>query len=274
MARLTAAERAALRDRDFAYVDTQGRRRLPITDAAHVRNALARFEQVEFESPAARERARRRLLTAAKRFRIVPIGFIDRQLQVERSQPDGSEPRLPSGFVTMLMTDIEGSTSLLAEIRDAYGDVLDSARSIQRSAIEARRGIVVEARADDLFAVFVSPVDAVEAGVAIHRGLAAHSWPATRGLVVRVGVHAGYPTVRGGNYIGMPVHATARIMAAAHGGQLLVSGDTKEALTGLAIEGIRFRSRGTHRLRGIPGDVSIHQVVADGLRTSFPAPRT
>ncbi|MDX1390416.1 MAG: DUF6582 domain-containing protein, partial [Acidobacteriota bacterium] len=82
MAKLSAADRAALPDRAFAYVDSAGRRRLPISDASHVRNALARFGQVQFEDEAARERARRRLLNAAKRFRIVPVGFISSQLEL------------------------------------------------------------------------------------------------------------------------------------------------------------------------------------------------
>ncbi|HEU4840146.1 MAG TPA: DUF6582 domain-containing protein, partial [Ilumatobacteraceae bacterium] len=86
MARLGQIERSSLPDRAFADVDSLGRRRLPIHDAAHVRNALARFGQVTFESDAARERARRRLLNAAKRFRIVPVGFIAGQLQSERAQ--------------------------------------------------------------------------------------------------------------------------------------------------------------------------------------------
>src|SRR4051812_42811604 len=85
MARLSVAERAKLPDRVFAYVDSQGRRRLPLVDAAHVRNALARFSQVEFEDDGARERARLRVLRAAQRFRIVPVGFISSQLRSERA---------------------------------------------------------------------------------------------------------------------------------------------------------------------------------------------
>src|SRR5687768_18071382 len=109
MARLGAKERAQLPDSAFAYIDSQGRRRLPIHDAAHVRNALARFNQVAFEDEAAREQARTRLLKAAKRFGIVPVGFITGQLQSERELGRRGEPNhLPSGFVTMLFTDIEG----------------------------------------------------------------------------------------------------------------------------------------------------------------------
>jgi hypothetical protein len=84
VAKLTARERMNLPERAFAYVDADGRRRLPIHDEAHVRNALARFDRVAFEDDAARDRARRRLLLAAKRFGIVPIGFMDGQVRSER----------------------------------------------------------------------------------------------------------------------------------------------------------------------------------------------
>jgi len=84
MARLKAGRRARLPDSAFAYIDARGRRRLPVHDKAHVRNALARFSQVTFENDAARERARTRLLNAAKKFRIVPVGFITGQLQLAR----------------------------------------------------------------------------------------------------------------------------------------------------------------------------------------------
>ncbi len=115
MAQLGSAERARLPDRAFAYIDAHGRRRLPIHDAGHVRNALARFDQVAFEDDAARDRARKRLLNAARKFKIVPVGFITNQLQSERDLGRrGDEPiPLPSGFVTMLLTDIEGSTALV-----------------------------------------------------------------------------------------------------------------------------------------------------------------
>src|SRR6059036_2378418 len=86
MSRLKAKKRARLPDRAFAYVDARGRRRLPINDKAHVRNALARFNQVAFENDAARERARSRLLNAAKKYGIVPVGFITGQLQSQMSE--------------------------------------------------------------------------------------------------------------------------------------------------------------------------------------------
>src|SRR5947208_8975576 len=118
MSQLDSKKRAKLPDSAFAYVDSQGRRRLPINDEPHVRNALARFNQVVFEDDAARERARKRLLNAAKKFRIVPVGFITGQLVSERRQgqieaTSTNTASLPIGFVTLLMTDIESSTVLL-----------------------------------------------------------------------------------------------------------------------------------------------------------------
>jgi hypothetical protein len=267
MARLRAKKRARLPDRAFAYVDSQGRRRLPIHDKAHVRNALARFSRVAFENDTARERARRRLLNAAKKYRIVPVGFITGQLQSERRHAaagrlvielgrnpapgelerrlrtvlrdptltvlhwsdasgaylDGTgrpvtlpaendqrgvtylerqgrpmtalvhDPRLldadltdtvlaavrfvvekerlhgqiqatsteaaalPTGFVTLLMTDIEASTALLRTLGDGYGALLNDVRGMVRTAVLRASGREIDARADEFFAVFDRP---------------------------------------------------------------------------------------------------------------------
>src|SRR5512132_419336 len=143
MARLDSTKRADLPNSAFAYVDSRGRRRLPIHDEAHVRNALARFSQVNFEDERARERARKRLLIAAKKHGIVPVGFITGQLQSEREFGElrAREPvQLPSGFVTMLMTDIEGSTALVHRLGDGYGELLDGVRALLRDATVDRDG--------------------------------------------------------------------------------------------------------------------------------------
>src|SRR5262249_2783281 len=129
MPQLSAKTRGQLRNADFAYVDSKGRRRLPIHDEAHVRNALARFNQTSFEDDAARERARKRLLTAAKKYGIVPIGFITGQLVTERLEGEsraraGRVRDLPSGQVTLLLTDIEDSTGLLRHLGDGYAKLL------------------------------------------------------------------------------------------------------------------------------------------------------
>jgi hypothetical protein len=133
MPKLTAAERARLPDSAFAYIDSRGRRRLPIHDEAHVRNALARFGRVSFESDAARERARKRLLRAAKRYGIVPVGFMDGQLRSERTlgrieARSTSTDKLPTGAVTFLFTDIEDSTGLLGRLGNGYARVLEDVR--------------------------------------------------------------------------------------------------------------------------------------------------
>jgi class 3 adenylate cyclase len=276
MARLDSTNRADLPNSAFAYVDSRGRRRLPINDEAHVRNALARFGQVKFEDERARERARKRLLNAAKKYGIVPVGFITGQLQSERElgQALAREPvQLPDGFVTMLLTDIESSTALLHRLGDRYGALLNELRTILKDTAVRCGGEVVETRADEFFAVFERPGSAVETAVAIQRELRSRLWVDDLDVRVRVGIHSGYPTLTEDNYIGMPVHTAARISAAAHGGQILVSGDTREMARDVAADGVRFLSLGQFRLRGLPDPVSLFQVAAKGLPVRFPAPQ-
>jgi class 3 adenylate cyclase len=277
MAQLDSATRAKLPDSAFAYVDSRGRRRLPIYDEAHVRNALARFNQVAFEDDRARDRARKRLLNAAKKHGIVPVGFISGQLRSERELGQvraGEAVQLPSGFVTMLMTDIEGSTALVHHLEDRYRDLIGDVRAILRSTALKWGGQVVEARADEFFAVCERPQSALNTAMDIQRELRRRSWADDLDVRLRVGIHSGYPTLAEANYIGMAVHIAARICAAAHGGQILVSGDTRKALKGSTTDGIRFRSLGQHRLRGIPEEMPLFQVVAKGLGGRFPPLRT
>jgi class 3 adenylate cyclase len=277
VARLDSTTRDDLPDSAFAYVDSRGRRKLPIHDEAHVRNALARFSRVNFEDERSRDRARRRLLNAAKKHRIVPVGFITGQLQSERDLGglrSREQARLPSGFVTMLMTDVEGSTALVQQLGDRYRELISDVRTILRDTTVEMLGQVVETRADDFFAVFESPRSALETAVTIQRELRGRSWTENLEVLVRVGIHSGYPTLNDANYIGMAVHTTARICAAAHGGQILVSGDTREATRGSAPEGMRLRNLGEHRLRGLPDAVPLFQVAARGLASRFPPLRT
>jgi class 3 adenylate cyclase len=271
MTQLGAADRARLPDSAFAYVDSRGRRRLPIHDAGHVRNALARFNQVAFEDDAARDRARKRLLNAAKKFKIVPVGFITNQLQSERELARrGDEPVLPSGFVTMLLTDIEGSTGLVHRLGDRYGELLERVRALLRDTAIVSHGHVVETRADEFFAVFEQPVAALSTALTVQRELRA--WPSAgdEDVRVRVGIHSGYPRLAKANYIGMAVHAAARICNASHGGQIVVSGDFRTAVGTPLPSGVRLRKLGTYALRGLPDDVELYQVVAKGLPSRFP----
>ena len=266
MARLKDSERAKLPDSAFAYIDAQGRRRLPIHDEAHLRAALARFGRVSFESDAARERARKRVLNAAKKFGIVPVGFITGQLQSERKPA----ARLPAGFVTFLLTDIEGSTVLLRKLGDGYAGLLDDVRNTVRQAVLAAGGREVDVRADEFFAVFEPVVAALEAAVAIQRALGGRTWPDGLECRVRAGIHSGRPTLTDTGYIGLPVHIAARICGAAHGGQILVSSETISALVGSLPAGLRFRNLGRHRLPGLTSAEALFQVEAEGLIADFP----
>ena len=271
MARLTAKERAKLPDSAFAYIDARGRRRLPINDVARVRAALARFEQVHFEDDAARERARKRLLNAAKKFGIVPVGFVTGQLESERALGARRGPAaLPTGVVTFLMTDIEGSTTLLRRLGDGYGDVLDRVRAIQRRSIARRGGREIDVRADELFAVFEDASAAVEAAVEIQRSLAAEVWPDENRVRVRAGIHSGRPTLTQTGYIGLAVHTAARVCTVAHGSQVVVTEEARSAVERSGPAGLRLRPLGEHHLRGLADPKALFQVEADGLLAEFP----
>jgi class 3 adenylate cyclase len=280
MARLKTRKRAGLPDRAFAYIDARGRRRLPIHDKAHVRNALARFNQVDFEDDAARERARKRLLNAARKYRIVPVGFMTGQLQSERKHAAAQirataieASALPTGFVTLLMSDIEASTILLRKLGDRYGVLLNELRDILRAAIRRAGGSEIDARADEFFAVFERCGAAVETAVAVQRELSRRAWTDGVEVRIRLGIHCGRPTLTEVGYIGLAVHTTARVCAAAHGGQIIVSAAARAAIGTSPPSGIRFRSLGRHRLRGLAEPEMLFQVQAQGLRASFPPPR-
>ena len=222
MPALDAKQRASLPDSAFAYIDSRGKRRLPINDAAHIRNALARFNQVVFEDDAARDNARMRLLRAAQKHGVVPMGFVRAQLQPQR--------RLPKGQVTFLLIDIEGSTALLARVGDRYSSLISQVRRATRAAIRRAGGREVDARADDLFAVFEEAPAALEAALAIQRAIKAGPWPKGIDVRVRIGVHSGRPTLTETGYVGLSVHAAARISYAAHGGQIVISSAVHSAV--------------------------------------------
>jgi class 3 adenylate cyclase len=272
MASLSARERAALPDRAFAYIDSTGKRRLPIHDEPHVRNALARFGRVRFESDAARERARRRLLNAAKRYGIVPVGFIDGQLRSERSARSPDFSTFPTGAVTFLMTDIEGSTALLGSLGDGYAGVLRDVRAVIRTAIRRCGGLKVDSHGDGFLAVFEHAAPAIESAVDLQREMARREWPDGLGVRVRVGIHSGRPTLTDAGYVGLAVHAVARVCSVGHGGQIVVSAKARAAADSLPA-GVRLRSLGRHRLTGLRSADTLYQVHATGLATSFPALR-
>ena len=265
---LDAKQRASLPDSAFAYIDSRGRRRLPINDAAHVRNALARFNQVVFEDEAARDKARTRLLRAATKYGVVPIGFISAQLQPQR--------KLPKGQVTFLLTDIEGSTELLAQLEDrhAYATLLAAIRRAMRTAVRKAGGREVDARADELFVAFEQAPAALDAALAIQRAMQVGPWAGGVDVRVRIGVHTGRPTLTETGYVGLSVHKAARICNAAHGGQIVLSSAVQAAVLDSLVDGVRLRSLGSWRFQGLRDPEEIFQVEADGLAADFPPLRS
>ncbi|HEY6567294.1 MAG TPA: adenylate/guanylate cyclase domain-containing protein, partial [Actinomycetota bacterium] len=230
MARLSAKERAGLPDRAFAYIDARGNRRLPINDEAHVRAALGRFERVRFEDDAARERARKRLLNAAKKYGIVPVGFITGQLRSERTARSPDFSTFPTGSVTFLLTDIEGSTVLLRTLEDRYASLLRDVRTVVRDAVRRCGGHKVDATGDEFLSVFDRPAPALEAAIDVQRAMASQGWPDGLDVRVRAGVHGGRPTLTDAGYVGLSVHTVSRVCTAAHGGQIIVTKTTKSAI--------------------------------------------
>ena len=274
LATLSASARSRLPDSAFAYIDSQGGRRLPINDAAHVRNALARFDQVGFESDEARARARDRVLRAAKRYGIVPLGFFDVQLRRERERKSsGAMKAWPRGTVTFLLTDIEGSTRLLERFGDAYATVLREVRSLIRTSVRRARGYEVDARGDEFFAVFGDAASAFAAAIDMQRGLAARRWPRAEKVCIRIGIHTGRSTLSDSGYVGIAVHTAARICSAGHGGQILASSLAIAELKARA-DGMTFRSLGEYALPSLKDPLALFQLEARGLRRKFPALRS
>jgi class 3 adenylate cyclase len=266
MARLTSKERAELPDRMFAYIDSEGRRRLPMHDASHVRNALARFDQVAFEDDAARDRARTRLLNAAKRHGIMPIGFVNAELKPQQ--------KLPSGHVTFLMTDLERSTELLSRLGDGYASLIADVRRLIRTAVRSAGGHRVDSRGDDFLAVFERAPAALQAAIAIQRRMEAGPWPVGNEVRLRTGLHRGRPTLTDHGYVGLSVHAVARICFAGHGGQVLLSGAVHDAAAASFDESVDLRRLGSWRFEGLPEPIEIYQADAVNRAAEFPPLRS
>lgn len=266
MATLDARKRASLPDSAFAYVDSKGNRRLPINDESHVRNALSRFNQVKFESEEARERAFRRLLKAATKYGIAPIGFITRQLRQARGA-DSTD--LPSGAVTLLLSDIEGSTKLVQDLGKDYHTVLEQVRAIIRETVGRHAGYEVDSRADEFFAVFAEAAGGVAAAIEVQRGLQDAMWPGGHQVRVRIGLNSGSPAVTDTGYVGLAVHVMARVCNAGHGGQVLLTEATRSELGALP-DGIELESLGEVALAGLPEPETLFQVRAHRLIEEFP----
>ena len=184
-----------------------------------------------------------------------------------------SVPELAAGTLTFLFSDVEGSTALLRRLRDGYGAVLGENQRLMREAVSAHGGHEVDTQGDSFFAAFRRPREALLASVAAQRSLAGHPWPDGVDLRVRIGVHTGPAEVADDRYVGLAVHRAARLCAAGHGGQVLVSNATVALLEDDEAElpDIKLRDLGEHRLKDFERAVRVYQVVAPGVARE-PAP--
>jgi class 3 adenylate cyclase len=177
---------------------------------------------------------------------------------------------LPTGTLTLLFSDIEGSTALLRRLGDRYGEALSIQRALLRACFAEYGGHEMGTEGDSFFVVFQSAGAAVSCCLTAQRALAAQAWPEGVPVRVRMGLHSGEPTPHEDNYMGMDVHRAARIAATAHGGQVVLSEATRLlAASGLSAE-VSIRDLGFHRLKDIEEPERIYQLVAAGLPEWFP----
>ena len=179
---------------------------------------------------------------------------------------------LPSGTVTLLFTDIEGSTRLLHGLGERYASVLEEHRRLLRDAFSAHGGIEVDTQGDAFFYAFARAQDAVAGAVAGQRALSSHHFGEGVEVRVRMGIHTGEPAQTREGYVGPDVHLGSRICSVTWGQQIVVSSATAALISGL--KELTLRPLGEHALKDIDGRVPLHQVVAPGLRDDFPALRS
>jgi DNA-binding NarL/FixJ family response regulator/class 3 adenylate cyclase len=172
---------------------------------------------------------------------------------------------LPTGTVTFFFADVEGSTAMQQNPDARYPAALGLLRRLLRDAVLAHGGAEADAVGDEYVAAFADPAAAAEAALAAQRALRDAAWPGDSAVRVRIGLHVGSPSLDDEGYTGIDVVRASRIANSAHGGQIVVSGETLEALDGIA-----SRDLGEHRLEGLGRPERIHQLVADDLPRDFP----
>lgn len=180
----------------------------------------------------------------------------------------------PSGTVTLLFTDVEGSTRLLKQLRKEYGELLAEHHRLMRAALEHHDGREMDTQGEAFFAVFSRAKDAVAAAIAAQRAHTAHDWPDGVEVRVRMGLHTAEPEVVGDRYFGLGVHRAARLCAVGHGGQVLLSRSTAGLVDEDEVPGVAVRDLGEHLLKDLERPERIYQVRADGLAEDFPPLKT
>lgn len=186
------------------------------------------------------------------------------------TQPSRPFPVLPEGTITLLFTDIEGSTQLLKRLHEKYSTVLDEQREILRAAFAQWAGHVVDTRGEEFFVAFTKATDAVSAAVQAQRNLAGHKWPGEMQVRVRMGLHTGEPWIAHEGYVGMDVHRAARIGNLGHGGQVLLSETTAALVMDELPQGVSLLDLGRHRLKDVTRPEHVRQLVIEGLTADFP----
>ena len=184
-------------------------------------------------------------------------------------------PELPTGTVTFLFSDVEGSTGLLRRLRDGYADVMADHELLLRRAFQDAGGHEINTQGDSFFVAFRRPKEAVTAAVDAQRAIARHPWPDEAAMRIRIGIHTGEATVTGDRYVGLAVHRAARICAAGHGGQVLLSQTTQALLEEEEELGeLDFADLGPRSLKDFDRPIRIYQLLAPGLHGEFPQLRS
>lgn len=178
--------------------------------------------------------------------------------------------RLPSGTVTLLFADVEGSTRLLTRLGERYLPVRTRSRELVREVASGHRGHEVDWAGDGVFLSFANASDAVEAAAELQRALAREPWGPDEAVRLRIGVHTGEPELDADGYVGLDVVVAARICSAAHGGQVVVSGTTRALAGEEPTPGTSLRPLGPHLLKDVPERVELFQLAGDGLEEAFP----
>lgn len=182
--------------------------------------------------------------------------------------------QLPTGTVTFLFTDIEGSTALIQRVGDRYPPLLAAHGEIIRRSIADGGGFALKTEGDSFFAVFESAGNAVLSGLQAQTDLVDYPWPEDATIRVRMGLHTGEGTLGGADYVGLDVHRAARVADAAHGGQLVMTEATAVLAERHLPDECHLRDLGKHRLRDLSEPESLFQLESPGLDSNFPPLRT
>src|SRR5437667_1465426 len=177
---------------------------------------------------------------------------------------------VPTGTITLLFTDIEGSTLLLQHVGEQYSHVLAQCRQLLHAAFQQSHGPEVDTQGDAFFFAFARATDAVSAAVAAQRTLASHTWPEGAVVRIRVGLHTGEPQRTPEGYVGLDVHLAARMMSVGHGGQVLLSQTTRHLVEHHLPDEVSLRDLGEHRLKDLQQKSHLFQLVIAGLPADFP----